>query len=105
MKQEKTFLEKSKDALNELSKEDAIYDEIQIGPQEEPIIHDFPINIHQYRKYVKKKNQKKSQNNNWLFFYSLLNASTGSFFEAIRAGIKPEIKVSKILNKTMIIAT
>ena len=55
MKQEKTFLEKSKDALNELSKEDAIYDEIQIGPQEEPIIHDFPINIHQYRKYVKKK--------------------------------------------------
>ena len=61
MKQEKTFLEKSKDALNELSQEHAIYDEIQIGPQEEHIIHDFPINIHQYRKYMKKEKQKKSR--------------------------------------------
>ena len=31
-------------------------------------------------------------------YYSLLNASTGSFFEAERAGIKPPIRVSTTLS-------
>ena len=61
MKEEKSFLEESKDALNEFSKEDVIYDEIQIGPQEEPIIHDFKINLEQYRKYVQQQKKKKSE--------------------------------------------
>ena len=35
-----------------------------------------------------------------LFNYSLLNASTGSFFDAEEAGINPPIKVS-IIDKTI----
>ena len=58
---EQTFLEKSKNALNEMGSENVIYDEIQIGPQEEPIIHDFPINIQKYRQYVNKIRQKKTR--------------------------------------------
>lgn len=38
------------------------------------------------------------------FFYSVLNASTGSFLEAIFEGIRPEIRVSTILITTRIIA-
>ena len=38
------------------------------------------------------------------FFYSVLNASTGSFLLAILAGIKPAITVNKILINTNITA-
>ncbi len=56
---EKTFLEKSKEALNEISSENTLFDVIQIGPQEEPIIHDFKINVEQYRRYLQKQKEKK----------------------------------------------
>ena len=39
-----------------------------------------------------------------LFFYSVLNAITGSFLDAALAGIKPPIKVSTTLNITSAIA-
>ena len=57
---EQNFLEKSKNTLNEMSSENVIYDEIQIGPQEEPIIYEFPINIRKYRQYVNKISKKNS---------------------------------------------
>ena len=40
-----------------------------------------------------------------LITYSVRNATTGSFFEAILAGTKPEIEVNKILIIIMVIAT
>ena len=55
---------------------------------------------------IKKANNRKYFNSSivcFLFFYSVLNASTGSFLLAILAGISPAIIVRNILIITSII--
>ena len=52
-----SYNEKTKKALNEIAKENEIFDEIQIGPQEEPIVHEFKVDIPKYRRYIRKKSQ------------------------------------------------
>ncbi len=54
-----SFNEKSKKTLNEIGQEDTLFEEIQIGPQEEPIVHDFKIDIPKYRRYIRKQSQMK----------------------------------------------
>ena len=51
----KTFNEREKDILNEISSIDTIYEETQCGPQEEPIITEEHINLNQWKNYKKNK--------------------------------------------------
>lgn len=48
---EMSFLTKRKNDLNELAKEDIIYEESQTGPQEEPTLKEIQLNL----KSIKKK--------------------------------------------------
>lgn len=55
---ERDFLEKEIDTLNEISSENVIYDESQDGPQEEPYLKEFHLNLEKWRLY--RKNQKNN---------------------------------------------
>jgi len=48
---DKDFLEKEKDILNEISDEETIYEESQCGPQEEPYLKEFRVNLEKWRLY------------------------------------------------------
>lgn len=52
-KEYKTFNEKEKDILNEISDKDIIYEETQCGPQEQPIVTEQHLSIDRKRKNIK----------------------------------------------------
>ena len=53
---ELNFLTKRKNDLNELAKEDIIYEESQTGPQEEPTLKEIQLNLKSIKKKIKFNN-------------------------------------------------
>ena len=53
---EMNFLTKRKNDLNELAKEDIIYEESQTGPQEEPTLKEIQLNLKSIKKKMKFNN-------------------------------------------------
>ena len=53
---EMSFLTKRKNDLNELAKEDIIYEESQTGPQEEPTLKEIQLNLKSIKKKMKFNN-------------------------------------------------
>ena len=53
---EMNFLTKRKNDLNELAKEDIIYEESQTGPQEEPTLKEIQLNLKSIKKKIKFNN-------------------------------------------------
>lgn len=51
------LINKEKDVLNEISKKDVIYDEVINGPQEEPYLKEYHLDIKKWKKYLKNKNK------------------------------------------------
>lgn len=49
------FLEMEKKALHELSDDEIIYEDSQTGPQEEPCVKEFHIDIKKWNNYKRKK--------------------------------------------------
>ncbi len=58
MKKEQTPIEKQKDILNEMSPEDIIYDETQTGPQEEPFLFEYHLDLELWKKFLARQNKK-----------------------------------------------
>lgn len=54
------LLNKEKKILNDISDENIIYEETQIGPQEEPFLFEFHVDLEAWEKY---KNKNKNKNN------------------------------------------
>ena len=52
------LLEKEKDILNEISPEDVIYEETQTGPQEEPFLFEYHLDLNMWEKYLEEKDKK-----------------------------------------------
>ena len=52
-----TFLEKEKDILNNASENNVIYDESQTGPQEEPFLFEYYLDLNMWKKYLLEKNK------------------------------------------------
>ena len=52
-----TFLEKEKDILNNNSDKDTIYEETQTGPQEEPFLLEYSLDLAMWKKYLKDKDK------------------------------------------------
>ncbi len=53
-----TFLNKEKDILNDIADEDVIYDESQTGPQEEPFLFEYHLDLELWKKFLEKQNKK-----------------------------------------------
>ena len=53
---EMNFLTKRKNDLNELAKEDIIYEESQTGPQEEPTLKEIQLNLKSIKKKIRFNN-------------------------------------------------
>ena len=53
---EMSFLTKRKNDLNELAKEDIIYEESQTGPQEEPTLKEIQLELKSIKKKMKFNN-------------------------------------------------
>ena len=53
---EMSFLTKRKNDLNELAKEDIIYEESQTGPQEEPTLKEIQLELKSLKKKMKFNN-------------------------------------------------
>lgn len=53
---EMSFLIKRKNDLNELAKEDIIYEESQTGPQEEPTLKEIQLELKSIKKKMKFNN-------------------------------------------------
>lgn len=51
-------LEKEKETLNEMGPENIIYDETQTGPQEEPFLFEYNLDLEKWKEYQKEKEQK-----------------------------------------------
>lgn len=54
-----TLLEKEKDILNEISDKNIIYEETQTGPQEEPFLFEYSLDLNMWSKYLKEKDKKR----------------------------------------------
>ena len=54
-----TLLEKEKEILNEISDKNIIYDETQTGPQEEPFLFEYSLDLNMWSKYLKDKDKKR----------------------------------------------
>ncbi len=54
-----TLLEKEKDILNETSDKNIIYEETQTGPQEEPFLFEYSLDLNMWSKYLKEKDKKR----------------------------------------------
>ncbi len=54
---ESNFIQKEIDTLNEIAGEDIIYDESQCGPQEEPYVKEYKVDLGKWRRYRKKKSK------------------------------------------------
>lgn len=56
----KSFNDRSKEILNDdsLSEENIIYDETQIGPQEEPYLFEYSMDLIAWQKYLKELDKK-----------------------------------------------
>lgn len=54
-----TFLNKEKNILNEIAEENIIYDETQTGPQEEPYLFEYHVDVKKWRKYHRQKEAGK----------------------------------------------
>ncbi len=60
-----SYLERNKRVLNEIADENIIYDETQTGPQEEPFLFEYHVNVAKWRKYhAQKLKQQKHSNRN-----------------------------------------
>ncbi len=59
----KSFNEKSKEILNDndLTEEEIIYDETQIGPQEEPFLFEYSMDLVAWDQYLKNLNKKNRE--------------------------------------------
>ena len=53
---EMSFLTKRKNDLNELAKEDIVYEESQTGPQEEPTLKEIQLELKSIKKKMKFNN-------------------------------------------------
>lgn len=56
---ESTFLQKEIDTLNEIADDYTIYDESQCGPQEEPYVKEYKVDIKKWKVYHQNKKLKK----------------------------------------------
>lgn len=56
-----TFLNKEKSVLNEIAEENIIYDETQTGPQEEPYLFEYHVDVEKWRKYHRQKEERKNK--------------------------------------------
>ena len=54
-----TLLEKEKEILNEISDKNIIYEETQTGPQEEPFLFEYSLDLNMWSKYLKEKDKKR----------------------------------------------
>lgn len=54
-----TLLEKEKEILNEISDKNIIYEETQTGPQEEPFLFEYSLDLNMWSKYLKDKDKKR----------------------------------------------
>jgi len=54
-----TLLEKEKEILNEISDKNIIYDETQTGPQEEPFLFEYSLDLNMWSKYLIDKDKKR----------------------------------------------
>ncbi len=64
MKEEfKNFNDRAKDVLNDndLSPENIIYDETQIGPQEEPFLFEYSLDLNAWQKYLLSLDKKNRE--------------------------------------------
>lgn len=52
------LLNRELEILNETSPKDIIYDEVQIGPQEEPYLFEYHLDLKLWGDFLKKKNKK-----------------------------------------------
>lgn len=53
-----TYDEITKRVMNEISKDDVIFDEVQTGPQEEVTFQEFKLDLNKFNEYKKKKKSK-----------------------------------------------
>lgn len=54
-----TLLEKEKEILNEISDKNIIYEETQTGPQEEPFLFEYSLDLNMWSKYLNEKDKKR----------------------------------------------
>ncbi len=55
---DKDYLEMQKEILNEISDENVIYEESQCGPQEEPYLKEYKLDIKKWKLYHENHNRK-----------------------------------------------
>ena len=55
---ESTFIQKEIDTLNEMAEDYVIYDESQCGPQEEPYVKEFKLDINKWKLYHRNKKSR-----------------------------------------------
>ena len=55
---DKDYLEIQKEILNEISDENVIYEESQCGPQEEPYLKEYKLDIKKWKLYYETENRK-----------------------------------------------
>lgn len=55
---DKDYLEIQKEILNEISDENIIYEEAQCGPQEEPYLKEYKLDIKKWKLYHENHNRK-----------------------------------------------
>lgn len=53
-----TLLNKEKNILNKTSDKDVIYEETQTGPQEEPFLFEYHLDLNMWEKYLEEKDKK-----------------------------------------------
>ena len=60
---DKDYLEIQKEILNEISDENVIYEESQCGPQEEPYLKEYKLDIKKWKLYHENNNRKHGKQN------------------------------------------
>lgn len=58
-KQWENYTEKTKRIMNEISKEDVIFEETQTGPQEEETLQEIKLDLQKFKEYMTKKKCRK----------------------------------------------
>lgn len=58
-KQWENYTEKTKRIMNEISKEDVIFEETQTGPQEEETLQEIKLDLQKFKEYMAKKKCRK----------------------------------------------
>lgn len=58
-KEYESYDDQTKRIMNELSKENIIFDEVQTGPQEESTLQEFVLDLNKFEEYKKKMKRTK----------------------------------------------